>query len=75
MVLCSKPFIETCAKCKGKHKPYIVKIEGMYYVRCDCNKWDPYFFLGRSEKTAWEQWTLFNRPMKRIGHKKYESDN
>lgn len=62
---CSEIFIEKCAKCKGKNEVYIVKNEGMYYVRCGCGKWDRYFALGLTEKKAIETWNRMNRPIKR----------
>ena len=38
MAVCSE--MATCVKCRGKNKPKIVKIDGLYYVQCPCNKWD-----------------------------------
>lgn len=71
MVVCLR---EKCVKCKGKYNPYIVKIEGMYYVRCGCNKWGLYEFLALTEKGAWDLWNRFNRPIIRIGNKKVKNE-
>ena len=62
---CSNLFIESCVKCRGENKPYIVKVENMYYVRCPCGKWDRYTFLGLTQKSAWESWNAMNRPIQR----------
>lgn len=62
---CSEIFMERCVKCKGKYKPYIVRVEGMYYVRCGCGKWDRYWFLGLKPTSAIEEWNKYNRPIRR----------
>lgn len=62
---CSKPYVETCVKCKGKFEPYVVKTDGLYYVRCGCGRWDRFQFLGLREEYAWEEWTKANRPIQR----------
>lgn len=58
-------YVEKCVKCKGKNKTYVAKVEGMYYARCECGKWDKYFALGLTEKKAIETWNRMNRPIKR----------
>lgn len=62
---CSEKFMEKCIKCKGANEVYIVKNEGMYYVRCGCGKWDRYQFLGLRKEYAIEEWNRMNRPIKR----------
>lgn len=60
------------AKCKwcGKH-PTVKKVAGdLYYVQCGCTKWDPYQFMGSTEKNAIHQWNVFND---KILFKKYKS--
>lgn len=54
-----------CVKCKGKNKPYVVKVYDLYYARCGCNKWDRYAALGMNEKMAVEVWNRMNRPIRR----------
>ena len=64
------PEMMPCVKCKGKRKPAIVRVDGMYYVQCPCMKWDKYMFLGLRPENAVDEWNKFNRPMKRVGNKK-----
>lgn len=52
-------------KCRGRYQPRVVRVEGLYYVRCPCGKWDRYQFLGLREEYAVEEWNKFNRPIKR----------
>lgn len=59
------PELEKCVKCRGKNKPYVVRVEGLYYVRCGCGKWDRYFALGMTAKQAIETWNRFNREIVR----------
>lgn len=63
MAVCSE--MAMCVKCRGKHKPAINKIDGMYYVQCPCNKWDRYQFLGLRPENAVDEWNKFNRPINR----------
>lgn len=58
-------YVEKCVKCKGKNKTYIAKVEGMYYARCECGKWDKFQFLGLRPEYAVEEWNRANRPIKR----------
>lgn len=58
------PELQKCVKCRGKNKPYVVRVEGLYYVRCGCGKWDRYFALGMTAKQAIETWNDANRPMR-----------
>ena len=67
MGVCSDD-MNKCVKC-GKN-PYIVKVEGFYYVRCYCGKWDKYQFLGLRPENAVDVWNGFNRDIKRIGSKR-----
>lgn len=60
----------TCVKCKGRHKPAFIKIDGMYYVQCPCMKWDRYQFLGLKPQFAADEWNKFNRPMARVGNRR-----
>lgn len=63
MVPCS-PKLEKCVKCHGKHDPYIVRIDGLYYVRCPCGKWGRYDFLGLKPQYAADEWAKANRPIR-----------
>lgn len=63
MAVCSE--MAMCVKCRGKNKPKIVKIDGMYYVQCPCNKWDRYCALGLKAEHAIEVWNQLNRPINR----------
>lgn len=62
MAVCSE--MAMCVKCRGKNKPKIVKIDGLYYVQCPCNKWDRYCALGLKAEYAIEVWNRLNKPMK-----------
>lgn len=63
MAVCSE--MAMCVKCRGKNKPKIVKIDGLYYVQCPCNKWDRYCALGLKAEYAIEVWNQLNRPINR----------
>lgn len=63
MAVCSE--MAMCVKCRGENKPKIVKIDGLYYVQCPCNKWDRHQFLGLKDVNAIEEWNKFNRPINR----------
>lgn len=49
-----------CKNCKRHKKtsyPMISNVEDLYYAKCpNCNFYDPYEFLGASEKKAIENW-------------------
>lgn len=63
MAVCSE--MAMCVKCRGKNKPKILKIDGLYYVQCPCNKWDRYCALGLKAEYAIEVWNQLNRPINR----------
>lgn len=63
MAVCSE--MAMCVKCRGKNKPKIVKIDGLYYAQCPCNKWDRYQFLGLKDVNAIDEWNKLNRPINR----------
>lgn len=63
MAVCSE--MAMCVKCRGKNKPKILKIDGLYYVQCPCNKWDRYCALGLKAESAIEVWNQLNRPINR----------
>lgn len=56
-----------CKYCKRKGKisyPFISNVEDLYYAKCpNCNYYDPYEFLGISEKKAIANWneTMLNK--------------
>lgn len=54
-----------CVRCKGRSQPRLVRIDGLYYVQCGCNKWGQYQFLGLKPENAVGEWNKFNRPMYR----------
>lgn len=49
-----------CKNCKRHKKtvyPEVIEVDELYYARCpECNYYDPYEFLGLSEKKAINVW-------------------
>lgn len=51
-----------CKTCLRKHiisYPTISKVMGLYYAKCsncECDKYDPYEFIGTTEKSSIENW-------------------
>ena len=51
-----------CKACKRKYGifyPEVNKVMGLYYAKCsnpECDKYDPYEFIGTTEKNAIENW-------------------
>lgn len=63
---------ERCIKCK--ELPYVVNVDGLYYARCKCKKWDNYQFLGVRKEYALEEWDKFNRKINRAGNKRKKDE-
>lgn len=54
---------ENCKKCKSQ--PNVVEILGCFYAQCTgkyCTKWDPYEFIGTTERKALQNWDKANAP-------------
>lgn len=51
-----------CKACKRKHiisYPIVNNITGLYYAKCsnpECDKYDPYWFMGTTKKNAIANW-------------------
>ena len=51
-----------CKSCYRKHVtsyPTVTKVMGLYYAKCsncECDKYDPYEFIGTTEKNAILNW-------------------
>ena len=51
-----------CKACKRKHiisYPMVNNVTGLYYAKCnnpECDKYDPYEFIGTTKKNAIENW-------------------
>lgn len=48
------PKPDSCFYCNKK--PRIVDMSDLFYVQCDCGKWNPYEFCGSTRNNAISQW-------------------
>lgn len=51
-----------CVKC-GSSQQTCLCYNGLYYVQCTCDKWNPYIFLGLTLEKSIAQWKEGNRPI------------
>jgi len=50
---------KACKRKRGIFYPEVNKIMGLYYAKCsnpECDKYDPYEFIGTTTKNAIENW-------------------
>lgn len=50
---------KACKRKRGTFYPTVTKVMGLYYAKCsnlECDKYDPYEFIGVTEKAAIENW-------------------